>query len=155
MITSTDRQATDIQKILAEHPFFKSLELHYRLFIADCATPIMVETGNYLAYEGEISNKFYLIRQGQIEIGILTAGHGFTKLQLLNRGDLVGWSWLMPPHYWRFGARTVIDTDLLMFDGKRIREKCEINHDFGYELMKQLGMVIAERLRIARMILPH
>lgn len=155
MTTSTNRQTDDIQEILAEHPFFKSLESHHRLFMADCATPISVEAGNYLAHEGEASNRFYLIRQGQIEIGILTAGHGFTRLQLLNRGDLVGWSWLMPPHYWRFGARVVADSDLLMFDGQRIREKCEVNHDFGYELMKQLGMIIAERLRITRMILPH
>ncbi len=144
-----------VQHILIEHPFFKDLEPHYRLFIADCASPISFEAGTYLAHEGEASNKFYLILEGQVNIGILTAGRGFTTLQIIRPNELVGWSWLMPPHYWHFGAQAAVDTKAIAFDGRRIREKCELNHDLGYDLMKHLGTVIAERLRITRMNLPH
>jgi len=95
-LTMKDQNET-IQQILAEHPSFKELEPHHRLFIADCASPISFEAGTYLAREGEASTKFYLILRGQVDIGILTTGRGFTKLQHIGHNELVGWSWLMPP----------------------------------------------------------
>jgi CRP/FNR family transcriptional regulator, cyclic AMP receptor protein len=38
-----------------------------------------------------------------------------------------------------------------LLDGTCLREKCEIDHDFGYELTKRAAQIIMERLQATRM----
>jgi hypothetical protein len=69
----------------------------------------------------------------------------------LEEGDIMGWSWLVPPYYWRLDARAVQQTHVLALDGKCLRSKCEENHDLGYELLKRFTQVIEQRLHATRM----
>jgi hypothetical protein len=36
-------------------------------------------------------------------------------------------------------------------DGKCLREKCEEDHDFGYEIMKRFILIVVERLEATRL----
>ena len=76
---------------------------------------------------------------------------GITTLQTVGEGDALGWSWLVPPYQWRFGARTLQPTRALAFDGKCLRAKCEEDHDLGYELLKRFLHVVTERLESTRL----
>jgi CRP-like cAMP-binding protein len=72
-------------------------------------------------------------------------------IQTIQAGDILGWSWLILPHRSRFNCRAVENTQLIAIDGKRLREKCEANHDFGYEFLKRLSEVFAQRLEATRL----
>ena len=76
---------------------------------------------------------------------------GFATLQTVSEGEVLGWSWLLPPYRWRFGARTLQPTRALAFDGKCLRGKCEEDHDLGYELLKRFTNVVTERLEATRL----
>src|SRR5262245_10612720 len=135
------------QPILDEYPFFRDLERAHLQFVASCASEARFDPGQYILCEGEEGHHFYLIREGMVALGTFIPGRGFTTVQTLGEGEIVGWSWLIPPYRWHFSGLVVTSTLAIALDAKRLREKCEADHDFGYELLKRLARVIGERLR--------
>jgi CRP/FNR family transcriptional regulator, cyclic AMP receptor protein len=69
----------------------------------------------------------------------------------LHEGDVLDASWLVPPYRWSFDARAVDLARVLGVNAKCLREKCEADHDLGYELMKRFVGAMGERLRAAQM----
>jgi CRP-like cAMP-binding protein len=79
------------------------------------------------------------------------SGRGFTTLQTLGEGEILGLSWLIPPYRWHFSALVIIPTLVMALDAKRLRQKCQSDHDFGYEFLKQLALVVGQRLKATRL----
>jgi CRP-like cAMP-binding protein len=63
---------------------------------------------------------------------------------------VLGWSWLLPPYEYHHSARALEVTEVVALDGKALRERCEADHDLGYELMKRFALVIVQRLAATR-----
>ena len=72
-------------------------------------------------------------------------------VQTIREGEILGWSWLIPPYRWRFDAKAADLTRAIALDGKCLRTKSEEDHDLGYELMKRFAGIIVERLESARL----
>jgi CRP-like cAMP-binding protein len=140
-----------LQQLLANHPFLQDFKPDYLQFITECAAEVNFEAGEYILREQEEANEFYLILQGKVALGTFISGRGFTTIQTLHEGEIVGWSWLVPPYYWRFDALVILPARTIAIDGKRLRERAETDHEFGYALMKQVARVIGERLTATRM----
>lgn len=138
------------QQILAEHPFLRDLEPHHLEFMTGCASELHFGAGQYILQEGEAAEHLYLINQGKVALGTITPSRGFTTIETLEDGDPLGWSWFIPPYHWHFTALAILPTSLIALDGKRLRGKCEIDHDFGYELVKRLAQILGHRLRMTR-----
>ena len=139
------------EKILREHPFLQDLARDYLQFMAECAVEKYFDAGEYILREGEAANHLYLIGQGKVALGTFIAGRGFTTIDTLDDGKVLGWSWLIPPYHWHFDALTIIPTLVVTLDGQRLRDRCEADHDFGYELLKRLALIIGQRLRATRL----
>jgi len=137
--------------IIEEHPFFKGLEKSHLDLIAGCAKNVHFQEGEVVFREGDPADLFYVVKQGMVAIELMVPQRGFTTLQTVGAGDVLGWSWLLPPYQWRFGARTIEATRALAFDAKCLRGKCEKDHDLGYELLKRFSHVISERLEATRL----
>lgn len=146
----TREKNKSIIDVLAQHSFLKELSPHYLQFVAEGASQVSFDPGEEILHEGAEANQFYLIQDGKVALGISNTGRGFTTIQSLGAGEILGWSWLMPPHYWHFGAKAITPIQAIALDGKRLRDKCEEDHDFGYELIKRLGLIIGQRLRATR-----
>jgi CRP-like cAMP-binding protein len=140
-----------LKQALAEHPFLQDIKLEHLQFIAECASEVSFEAGQYVLREKEEANEFYLIVQGKVALGTFISGRGFTTIQTLHEGEIVGWSWLIPPHFWRFDALVILPMRAIALDGKRLREQAEVDRDFGYALLKKVAQVIGERLTATRM----
>lgn len=132
--------------IIREHPFFHGLEERHIKLIAGCAKNVRFSEGKMLFREGDPANQFFLIREGQVAIEVMVPTRGNITIQTVQTGDVIGWSWLVEPHRWRFGARTQRATRALAFDGKCLRGKCERDHDLGYELFKRFTPLMVDRL---------
>ncbi|MBE7556087.1 MAG: cyclic nucleotide-binding domain-containing protein [Anaerolineales bacterium] len=115
-----------------------------------CASELHFGAGQYILQEGEAAEHLYLINQGKVALGTITPSRGFTTIETLEDGDPLGWSWFIPPYHWHFTALAILPTSLIALDGKRLRGKCEIDHDFGYELVKRLAQILGHRLRMTR-----
>jgi CRP-like cAMP-binding protein len=119
--------------------------------VVGCASNVKFDQGEFVFREGGDADKFYLIRHGRIALEVFTTNKGPVTLQTLGEGEVVGWSWLIPPYHWHFDARAVELTRALALDGKCLRGKCDDDHSLGYELMKRFTHIMEERLQAARL----
>jgi len=140
-----------LERILAEHPFFKGLERRYLQLVSECASRARFDAGEVIFREGERANLFYLIRRGKVAVETSTPNRGPIIIQTLGEGELLGWSWLIEPYRWRFDARAVELTRAIVLDGECVRRKCEEDHQFGYEVMKRVATVVERRLQATRL----
>jgi len=136
--------------IISKQPFFQGLEERHIAFVAGCARNVRFDEGQVIFREGEAANEFYLIREGLVSVEANVPHKGPMTVQTVSVGEMLGWSWLIPPHNWRFQARTQTATRALAFDGNCLRTKCEEDHDLGYELLKRFSHVLTERLEATR-----
>jgi len=139
-----------LERILAEHSFFEGLETEYLKLLVGCASNVRFQAGAYLFREGEEASHFYLIRQGRVAVEIYAPQRPPIVVQTLEGGDILGWSWLIPPYHWRFDARVVEPSRAIALDGKCLRSKCEENHDLGYVLLKRFAHIVDQRLEATR-----
>jgi CRP/FNR family cyclic AMP-dependent transcriptional regulator len=140
-----------IEAVLAQHPFFQGLAPEYLALIAGCASNVRFPAGTYIFHEGDTANTFYLIRHGVVALEIHVPGRGPVVIDTLHEGDILGWSWLVPPYVKQFDARAVELTRATAFDGTCIRQKCEEDPRLGYELLKRFSQVIGRRLQATRL----
>ncbi len=140
-----------LESIIRQHTFFEGLEDKHVQFIVGCASNVRFEAKHYIFREGDAANQFYFIREGLVSVELMTPHKGSTTLQTVGEGDVLGWSWLSPPYRWHFDARALKETQALAFDGKCLRNKCEEDHDLGYEILKRFSNVVTERLDAARL----
>ena len=141
----------DLERILAAHPFFKGMDPVYHQLFVDCASNVRFEAGEYIFREGGEANQFYLIRHGRAAVEISTPERGPVIIQSLGEGEVLGWSWMIPPYRWRFDARAVELTRAIALDGRCLRERSEEDHDLGFQLMKRAAHVIEDRLQATRL----
>jgi CRP/FNR family transcriptional regulator, cyclic AMP receptor protein len=140
-----------MKDILKEHAFFKDLKEEYLDFVAGCASNVRFRQGDTILKEGDPADKFYLIKEGKVAIYIAVGGHRNITIETIESGKILGWSWLIPPYVNRFNSRAVEDTAAIALDGKCLRQKCESNHDLGFELLRKITNVFTERLEATRM----
>ena len=140
-----------LEPYLAEHPFLKGLEPHQLKIIVGCATNVQFDVGQYILREGEEANNFYIINFGKVTLEIFTPDRGPITIQTIGEGDVLGWSWLIPPYQWHYDARAIEPTSAIALDAKCLRAKCEEDHDLGYELLKRFAHVITQRLEATRL----
>jgi len=140
-----------LEHIIAEHPFFSGLEAQYTELLVGCASNVRFDDGLYILKEGEEANEFFLIRHGRVAVEIFAPQRKPTIIETLGEGEILGWSWLLPPYHWRFHARVVEPTRAIALDGKCLRTKCEENHDLGYELLKRFAKIIERRLEAVQL----
>jgi len=136
--------------LIEQQPFLKGLSPRQLERLTEDAIQMQFEAGQHIFREGELANRFYLILEGSVALESEGADGTTIPIQTLGPGDDLGWSWLFLPYYLHFSARAIQPTRVLFFYGTRLRQKCEMDHDLGYELMKRVGQVLVQRLEATR-----
>jgi CRP-like cAMP-binding protein len=140
-----------LQNYLASHSFFEGMAEKHVEFLASCAKNVRFDYGQYVFRENQSAEKFYLIEKGRIALEIFSPLEGSITIQMVDEGEVLGWSWLIPPYRWSFDARAIWVTRAIVLDAACVRHKCEGDHDLGYELYKRVGPLIAKRLNATRL----
>jgi CRP/FNR family transcriptional regulator, cyclic AMP receptor protein len=140
-----------LERIVRQHPFFADLGEDFYSLLAGCSKNVRFETGQIVLRQGEAADTLYLLRQGRVALGVAAPARGGPRtLQTLGEGDLLGVSWLIPPYRWSYDARALELVRAIAIDASCLRQKCEDDHDLGYELMKRFVPVLIRRLQSAR-----
>jgi CRP-like cAMP-binding protein len=140
-----------IEEMIRTHKFFQDMPQEYLHLIAGCGTNMSVDAGEVIFREGEPADRFYVIRHGMVALEAHDARRGPVRIQTLVIDDVLGWSWLFAPYKWHYDARALTLARMTAFDGKCLRDKCEADHDLGYELMKRFAVLLVERLQATRL----
>jgi CRP/FNR family transcriptional regulator, cyclic AMP receptor protein len=139
-----------IDELLADAPAFEGMSKEHLELIAGCAQNRTFEDGAYLFREGDAANTFYVIRTGMIALETHVPERGALRIETIDDGDLVGWSWLVPPYRVDFDARALGTVHTISFDAACLRDKADEDPVLGYELMRRFIPVIVERLQATR-----
>lgn len=139
-----------LEPILAEHPFLKGLPPALLAELVGCAANVKFDTGAFVFRQGQEANNFYILRDGKVAVEVFAPQKGAITIDTLAAGDVLGWSWLIPPYHWHFDARAIEPTRAIALDGRCMRTKCESDHELGYELMKRFAQIIEQRLDATR-----
>lgn len=134
---------------VALHPFLAGMNRSQLASLAQCAMSAHFQSGETILREGEFANRCYLIETGKVALESGTAFGEPLVIETIGAGDLLGWSWMFPPYVWQFTARAVEPTTAIFFYGAVLRECCEKDHSFGYELLKRISAVMVKRLQAA------
>jgi CRP/FNR family transcriptional regulator, cyclic AMP receptor protein len=140
-----------LERVIADHPFFAGLESNYPNLLTGCASNARFDRGTYLFKEGEEANEFYLIRAGKVALEIFAPQRKPIMVATLGEGEILGWSWLLPPYQRKFHAQAIEPVRAIALDGKCLRTKCEQNHDLGYEILKRFAQIMVQRLEATRL----
>ncbi|MFB3786366.1 MAG: cyclic nucleotide-binding domain-containing protein [bacterium] len=138
------------EPLLNDHPFFQKVNPRFLDLLTGCASHVRFNAGDYVFKEGEEAKQFYLIRQGKVSMEMYCPPKGIVLIQTMTEGDVLGWSWLMPPYTWRFSARATELTRAFALDGECLRNKFAQDHDLGYEMFSLFIPVIVECLEATR-----
>jgi CRP/FNR family cyclic AMP-dependent transcriptional regulator len=143
-------ESRSLDTIIAEHPFFAHLKPAHIQALQANAMRMTYEAGGFIFREGDPANRFYLIETGKVSLESHRQDEAPRRIDTIGAGDVLGWSWLFPPYYWHFDARAIEPTTAIFFYGTRLREHCEEDHEFGFELMKRVTAVVIKRLQSTR-----
>ena len=100
--------------------------------------------------EGEPAAGCWLIRAGQVALATQIPGRGDVVVQTLGAGDVLGWSWLVPPHHWHFSATATGPVSAIQLDTGRLRALAEHDTSLGYPLSLGLFENLLARLQSTR-----
>lgn len=137
-----------LEPMLAAHPFLQGLDSRHLKIIAECASKVNFNAGEFLLREQEETGRFYLINAGQVAVEIFRARGGPVAIQTLGEGEALGWLWFEKPYHWHFDARAVHLTRALALDVKALMQRCEQDHELGYALMKRYTHMLAVQFRV-------
>ena len=73
-----------------------------------------------------------------------------SEVRSIGMGGLVGWSWLLPPYQWAFGAVCVTEVRAFQFSAQAVRDRCAADPALRDELTRRLFQVVAGRLKDTR-----
>lgn len=135
-----------LEPILAESPFFSGMKHEHLNEIAGCASNVRYEPGVFPGRAGDPADRFWIVRQGRMALEIHAPGRGAITIGTMGDGDVVGFSWLLPPYQLRFDIHVLTATRALIFDGRCLRGKCATDPALGYELLARFSRLMAERV---------
>jgi len=141
----------EIQRVISQHPFFEGIDEWYLEQLARYAKFETFAPNDSLIRECGEADKFFLILEGEVLVGSDTGDGEFSRLQILKDKDILGWSWLIPPHCWHYDAIANKETKTIVLDAKYLRMKCEEDPKMGYEILKRLTHFIVQRLLATRL----
>lgn len=100
--------------------------------------------------EGAKADRFWIIHTGTVALDVHVPGRRAAVIETLGAGELLGWSWLVPPHHWHLGAQATSPVRAYEFDAAAVSELCGKDPELRQELLAYVAAVIAGRLRSAR-----
>jgi CRP/FNR family cyclic AMP-dependent transcriptional regulator len=141
--------------MLAETPFLKGLEWRHLEAMSSCAMGVRFPAGERIFETGQPANRFYLLLGGRVALETPAESGPPIRIQVIEAGDVLGWSWLFPPYTWQFNARTLEPVEAVFFYGTKLRELAEEDPAFCCAMMKRMTHVILQRLQATRSRLAH
>ena len=94
-----------LQSTLEKHPFLEGIRPDLMALLAGCAKNRRFEAGEYLTREDEEADRFFLVRNGRVALRVRGAREGALTILTVGPGEMVGWSWMVAPHRYRFDAQ--------------------------------------------------
>ncbi|MFI5916790.1 cyclic nucleotide-binding domain-containing protein [Dactylosporangium sp. NPDC051541] len=136
--------------LLVAHPFLDGLPADQVERLSRWARRAPYRAGTRIFEERSHAQRFWLIREGSVDLQTRTPGRGEIVVETLGPGSVLGWSWMFPPYRWHFSAVTVDPVLSVVLDGVGVRALCRDDPVLGYELTTRFMAVVVDRMQATR-----
>jgi CRP/FNR family cyclic AMP-dependent transcriptional regulator len=140
-----------IEAVLAAHTFFKGMSPQHLAALAACGRREQFKAGDFLCREAEEAQDFFVVLNGSVSVEIFSSRRGPLTTSTVDEGEVLGWLWLDKPFHWHLDARARQVTRVVVLEVKALMQKCEADHDLGYEFMKRYAHHLAVQFRITKL----
>jgi CRP/FNR family cyclic AMP-dependent transcriptional regulator len=118
--------------------------------LSSAAQQVTFAAGERLFEEGAPAKDCWLVQRGCVAIDTAVPGRGPVVVQTVGPGEVVGWSWLITPPKWHFGAVAVAPTVAIELDTDQLRAFAEQDPSFGYPIAVAMLAMVLDRLQTTR-----
>lgn len=143
-------------ELLRRYPFFGPFNEAQLREIAMIADEFEAEAGAQIFDEQQPAEALYLLLEGSVELTYKSEEEYHPKTRKvfpvgdINPGELFGVSALIDPYKYTTAARATANSRIVKIDAAGLRALVAADAQIGYELMRQVARVIAERLAYTR-----
>ncbi len=147
-----------LKELLAEAQLFRGLSEAELLQIAELSTRVEYPAGSRVFSEGETAENLWLVEKGRValrmEISLgRTAALKHATVEVLSRGETLGWSALIEPYIFNASAFCLEPCQLVRINGRGLHQLMSSNHHIGHMILKHVCEMVSGRLRDVRRIL--
>src|SRR5512139_2694031 len=145
-------------EILKSFSLFSGLSETELAGIAKLCRERTYESGSVIFTIGGSAADVYLLNTGKVNIQIEFKIHDYeimTTVYTVGKGEIFGWSALVPPHRLTASARCEGKADVIMINGKELLVLLEKEKHIGYVVMTNLSALISSRLASTTIALRH
>jgi CRP-like cAMP-binding protein len=103
--------------------------------------------------QGDAAQELTVVVAGEIRLELPVSILGESKsiaFETKTRGEVVGWSALVPPHRYTLSARASGGARIMMFPAAELTALFNAEPGLGFRVMKNLAAIVAERLQHMR-----
>jgi CRP-like cAMP-binding protein len=137
-------------ELLEGFPVFARLTPAQRTRTAAVARDVSYSPGTVVFGEGQPASGCWLIRSGQVALETAVPGRGQVIVHTLGPGDVLGWSWLVPPHHWHYTARASDRVSAVLLETGPLRALADADPALGYPMALGLLEAVIGRLQSTR-----
>ena len=142
---------SDILKEIESHILFRGISEKDVRSIAEFSREENFKKETFIFETGSPADAIYLIIKGRVSVEMHEPVRGSLILESLTRGQLLGLSWLTQPAHWVFDARCLDEVTVIRVEAKELGEFCDSHTEAGYIIMKNLALLIRDRLQATRL----
>jgi CRP/FNR family transcriptional regulator, cyclic AMP receptor protein len=133
------------------HPFLAGLAPEHRARLAGYASSATFAAHERIFTEGAVADRFWLLETGIVALDMHEPVQGALIVETLPAGTVLGWSWLVAPYRWSFGAQAWEQTQALAFDAVALRARLDADPIFGYAMLRCFVPVMLDRMQTTRL----
>lgn len=125
--------------------FFDGMRIPHLGLLIQCASEKTYQAGEILFKEGDPVEKFFLIKSGSLALYPEPVAET-RVVKTAKRGDVLGWSCLIPETAWHLSGQALSPTSVTILDRERLLAAAEKNPEFGCELLERAAQMEVECL---------
>ncbi len=142
----------DPDRLVNAEPF-AGLEADELSLVAAIGTLVARPAGEVLFTLGGVTDSLWVVTRGLVELTfplVVMGERTEISMEVCGRGQVVGWSALVPPHRLTMGGRVAEDARLASFDRTQLLSLCEQQPQLAVRLITNLAAVVGRRLQRAQ-----
>lgn len=145
--------------VIKENYLFRDLSTAQLERIASISQEKTYQAGQTIFREGDQARELYILQEGKVLLEMRIAPYPerspspSATIDVVTKGELFGWSALVPPNVFTLSASTADRCQVVTIDGGKLTEMMDSDPVMGYEIVKRLSKVIAIRLKRSREML--
>jgi CRP/FNR family transcriptional regulator, cyclic AMP receptor protein len=145
----------DVMDLLRAAPLFADLDEATLEAVARYGDVATYREGVLLGKEGAPADRFFVLLDGAVALELADPEHTAFRLDVVRAGEVVGWSWLVPPYRWHFDVRTVEPVRAVAIQAEALRVAMIYDDHLASQLLRRFSAVLLDRLQATRRRLLH